>query len=89
MSWQVFVVPNPFTHQLEIMIEHVYAHTSDCIIQLTDENSKIVRMLGTSLREGLNLIPITSLHVLPIGLYYLDIKHTTGSYIYRTKVTRE
>ena len=88
MAKEISVYPNPFDYY--IILELTCDEEVDCIILLADiKEGRIVRMLGASLRSGLNRIPLNDLELLSAGTYQLNIKTAEGESIYQTKVFKQ
>ena len=88
MAKEISVYPNPFDYY--IILEITCDEEIDCIILLAEiKEGKIVRMLGASLKTGINRIPLNDLELLAPGTYQLNIKTSEGESIYQTKVFKQ
>ena len=84
----ISVYPNPFDYF--VTMEVTCEENQDCIILLADlERSRIIRMLGASLSEGMNKIPLDNLGGLMPGSYQLDIRTAAGDILYQTLLIKQ
>ena len=84
----ISVYPNPFDHF--VTLEVTCEENQDCIILLADlQQSKIVRMMGASMKNGINRVSLDDLHSLPLGHYQLDIKTVAGYVLYQTMLIKQ
>ena len=84
----ISVYPNPFDHF--VTLEVTCEENNDCIILLADlTHAKIVRMIGASLIEGNNTIPLADLGYLKPGSYQLDIRTAAGHLLYQTMLIKQ
>ena len=61
---------------------------SHCIIALTSETGKILRMMGVDLNQGHNHITIDDLDALTAGTYLLHVKNVDGDFLYDTELIK-
>ena len=88
LATAISVYPNPFDHF--VTLEVTCEENNDCIILLADMvRSKIIRMMGASLIEGNNTIPIADLGYLQPGSYQLDIRTADGDILYQTMLIKQ
>jgi hypothetical protein len=88
LTTEISVFPNPFDHF--IFLEVTCEEQMDCIILLADlDPGKIVRMMGASLKNGINRVSLDDLHSLPVGNYQLDIKTVAGDVLYQTMLIKQ
>ena len=88
MAIEISVYPNPFEHYL--MLEITCQEALDCIILLADlQQGKIIRMLGASLKSGINRVPLDDLQNLSAGNYQLDIKTAAADPVYNTRLFKQ
>jgi hypothetical protein len=84
----ISVYPNPFDHF--VTLEMTCEENNDCIIILADlTHAKIIRMIGASLIEGNNTIPLTGLGDLQPGSYQLDIRTSDSHLLYQTMLIKQ
>lgn len=83
---QVNIYPNPFTNNLslEVLVE---SHLST-IVQILDQNQKIIKMMSWNLKKGSNKTTFDDLDSLAAGEYRLDIKNIDGSYLFDAKLSK-
>ncbi|HEV3325302.1 MAG TPA: hypothetical protein VG052_06835 [Puia sp.] len=88
LTTEISVFPNPFDHF--IFLEVTCEEPMDCIILLADLGlGRIVRMIGASLKNGLNRLSFDDLRSLPVGHYQLDIKTVDGDVLYQTMLIKQ
>jgi hypothetical protein len=88
IATEISVYPNPFSDFLTI--EVTCPLDVDCIILLANlQTTRIVRMLGATLRKGFNKVPLVDLQPLVPGSYLLDIKTADGDTIHQITVVRQ
>jgi hypothetical protein len=87
MQVRVTVSPAPFTSDLTILIESDIAFNA--VLRLTDNNKKLVRMIGSPLHKGENKIFIKNLSRYVIGIYYLEVKLLNGKLVETIEITKE
>jgi hypothetical protein len=88
LTTEISVFPNPFDHF--IFLEVTCEEPMDCIILLADLGpGRIVRMMGASLKNGINRVSLDDLHSLPVGHYQLDIKTVAGDVLYQTMLIKQ
>jgi hypothetical protein len=88
LTTEISVFPNPFDHF--IFLEVTCEEPMDCIILLADLGlGRIVRMMGASLKNGLNRLSFDDLRSLPVGHYQLDIKTVDGDVLYQTMLIKQ
>ncbi|MEO5998970.1 MAG: hypothetical protein ABIQ00_20025 [Chitinophagaceae bacterium] len=86
MSMQVSIYPNPFISSLSF--EVIVENNVSAIVQMLDQDLKIIRMLSWLLKEGSNKTTIEDLEFLPAGTYYIDIKNHEGNNLFTTKLAK-
>ncbi len=86
MCTQVSIYPNPFIANLSF--EVVVEHNVSAIVQMLDEELKIIKMLSWNLKKGTNKTSLDDLEVLPAGNYYVDIKNSDGKNLFTTKIVK-
>lgn len=86
MCMHVSIYPNPFVSSLsfEVIVENNFS----AIVQLLDQDLKIIRMLSWLLKKGTNKTTIEDLELLPAGTYYVDIKNHDGNNLFTTKLAK-
>lgn len=87
MTALISVNPNPFTDQLEILIDHESREPSDYVIALSDARGHLHKMAGVTVEKGLTTILLNEL-LLPEGIYFLEIKNTDGRAVFNRKLTK-
>lgn len=86
MSTQVTMFPNPFLSSLSF--EVIVENQASAIIQMLDQQLKIIKMLSWNLKKGTNKISIDDLENLPAGDYFVDIKDMDGKNLFATKIAK-
>ena len=86
MTTQVSIYPNPFISSLsfEVTVES----NVTAIVQMLNQDLKIIRMLSWHLKKGTNKTTIEDLDALPAGTYYIDIKNPDGNNLFTTKLAK-
>ena len=83
---QVNVYPNPFDNNLSL--EVTVENTLSAIVQILDENHKIIKMMSWNLKKGTNKTTLEDLAVLPAGEYTIDIKNMDGEWLFDAKLVK-
>lgn len=86
MTTQVNIYPNPFVNNLslEVLVENHFS----AIVQILDQNRKIIKMISWNLKKGTNKTTFEDLDSLPSGEYHLDIKNMDGANLFDTKLIK-
>jgi hypothetical protein len=88
LTTEISVFPNPFDYF--VFLEVTCEEPMDCIILLADLGpGKIVRMIGASMKNGINRVSLDDLYSLPSGNYQLDIKTVAGEVLYQTMLIKQ
>ena len=88
LTTEISVFPNPFDYF--VFLEVTCEEPMDCIILLADLGpGKIVRMIGASMKNGVNRVSLDDLYSLPAGNYQLDIKTVAGEVLYQTMLIKQ
>jgi hypothetical protein len=59
-----------------------------CIIVLTNELGRILRMMGVNLSQGKNQIHVDQLNTLEAGNYEISVKNTKSNVLYSSILTK-
>jgi hypothetical protein len=79
---EVTLVPNPFSKNLDLNMWMPVAQPA--VIQLTDMNGTVLKLMDIKLNEGVNKLEVVSEHMMiPSGFYVLTIQTTQGMYRYK------
>ncbi len=86
MSTQVTIFPNPFLSSLsfEIIVEN----NASAIVQMLDQQLRIIKMLSWNLKKGTNKTSIEDLEDLAAGDYFVEIKNMDGENLFATKIVK-
>lgn len=86
MITQVSVYPNPFSSTLSF---EMLAHCNESIIvQMLNEQQKIIKMMSWSLMKGTNKFSFDDFQSLSAGNYYFNIKNMEGKNLFITKLVK-
>lgn len=84
---QIKVSPNPFVNSLGIQIEGVNA-TEQMNVSLTDIQGRILKTMDGNLSEVNTKLTNTGQSLIP-GMYFLNIKSSSGKYNHSVKVVKQ
>jgi hypothetical protein len=78
--------PEKFTDDITVEIS---ADSEDhCIIVLSNQMGRILRMMGVNVNEGKNQIHIDNVRTLEAGIYQLSVKNTQSNILYSSILTK-
>jgi hypothetical protein len=78
--------PEKFTDDITVEIS---ADSEDhCIIVLSNQMGRILRMMGVNVNEGKNQIHMDNVRSLEAGIYQLSVKNTQSSILYSSILTK-
>jgi len=78
--------PRQFAH--EITVEISTPADDDCVICISNKAGKILKMMGVSLKKGLNNVLLNDLEAFSSGSYLLEIKDVSGKFKYHTELVK-
>jgi hypothetical protein len=73
----------------EVTVEIRTTADNDCVISLSNQAGKIMRMMGVSLKKGLNNVQVNDLQSLSSGSYLLEVKDLQGGFKYYSELVKQ
>jgi hypothetical protein len=78
--------PEKFTDDITVEIS---ADSEDhCIIVLTNQMGRILRMMGVNVNQGMNQIHMDNVRTLEAGIYQLSVKNTQSNILHSSILTK-
>ena len=78
--------PEKFTDDITVEIS---ADAEDhCIIVLTNQMGRILRMMGVNVNQGKNQIHMDNVRSLEAGIYQLSVKNTQSNILFSSILTK-
>ena len=71
-----------------IAVEINAGRENDCIITLSNQAGRILKMMGVSLLRGQNNILLNDLETLSTGSYLLEVKDISGNFVYQSELVK-
>lgn len=83
---EIATYPEKFSNDITVEIS---ADTEDhCIIVLSNEMGRILRMMGVNVNQGKNQIHVDNVVELDAGNYQLSVKNTNSNILYTSILTK-
>jgi hypothetical protein len=83
---EIATYPEKFSNDITVEIS---ADTEDhCIIVLSNEMGRILRMMGVNVNQGKNQIHVDNVVDLDAGNYQLSVKNTNSNILYTSILTK-
>jgi hypothetical protein len=83
---EIATYPEKFSDDITVEIS---ADSEDhCIIILTNNLGRILRMMGVNVNQGKNQIHMDNVRTLEAGLYHLSVKNTQSNILYSSILTK-
>ena len=83
---EIATYPEKFSDDITVEIS---ADTEDhCIIVLSNEMGRILRMMGVNVNQGKNQIHVDNVIDLDAGIYQLSVKNTNSNILYTSILTK-
>ena len=83
---KIATYPEKFTDDITVDIN---ADSEDhCIIVLTNQMGRILRMMGVNVNQGENQIHVDNVNSLEAGTYHLSVKNTKSNILYSSIITK-
>jgi hypothetical protein len=83
---EIGTIPEKFCDDITIEIS---ADSDDhCIIVLSNQMGRILRMMGVNVNQGKNLIHVDNVNSLEAGIYQLSVKNTDSNILYSSMLTK-
>lgn len=80
------VYPNPFVSQVQVDI--IAAASQKAVVVITDMQGRKILSKSWNLTKGNNSYVITEVKQLPAGMYFIEVKGTDGTAIYKTAIMK-
>jgi len=85
-AMEIASFPEKFSDEITVEIN---ADAEDhCIIVLSNQVGRILRMMGVNVNQGINKIQMDNVRALESGIYQLSVKNTHSSILYTSIVTK-
>jgi hypothetical protein len=85
-NMEIATYPEKFTTDITVEIS---ADTEDhCIIVLSNQMGRILRMMGVNVNQGKNQIHVDNVNTLEAGIYQLSVKNTDSNILYSSILTK-
>jgi hypothetical protein len=83
---EIFTYPEKFSNDLTV---EICADAEDhCIIVLTNQMGRILRMMGVNVNQGKNQIRVDKVDTLEAGIYQLNVKNKNLNILYSSILTK-
>jgi hypothetical protein len=83
---EIATYPEKFSDEITVEIS---ADSEDhCIIVLSNQMGRILRMMGVNVNQGKNQIHMNNVHSLEAGTYQLSVKNTQSNILYSSILTK-
>ena len=85
-NMEIATYPEKFNTDFTVEIS---ADTEDhCIIVLSNQMGRILRMMGVNVNQGKNQIHVDNVNTLEAGIYQLSVKNTDSNILYSSILTK-
>ncbi len=86
LSWKLHHTPKNLLTTLPLKSS---ADSEDhCIIVLSNQMGRILRMMGVNVNQGKNQIHVDNVNTLEAGIYQLSVKNTNSNILYSSILTK-
>jgi hypothetical protein len=86
MYMEISTYPEKFSDNITVEISaDAEAH---CIIVLSNQMGRILRMMGVNVNEGKNQIHVDNVTGLEAGIYNLSVKNTSSNILFNSILTK-
>ena len=83
---EIVTYPEKFSNDITVEIS---ADAEDhCIIVLSNQMGRILRMMGVNVNQGKNQIHVDNVQTLESGIYQLSVKNTSSNILYSSILTK-
>ena len=83
---EIATYPEKFSDEITVEIS---ADSEDhCIIVLSNQMGRILRMMGVNVNQGRNQIHMDNVRTLEAGMYQLSVKNTQSNILYSSILTK-
>ena len=85
-AMEIAAYPEKFSDDITVEIN---SDSEDhCIIVLSNNMGRILRMMGVNINEGKNQIHFDSVNTLEAGIYQLSVKNASSNILYSSIITK-
>jgi hypothetical protein len=82
------IATHPETFSDDITVEISADSEDHCIIVLSNQLGRILRMMGVNVNQGKNEIHVDNVNALDAGIYQLSVKNTNSNILYSSILTK-
>ena len=83
---EIATYPEKFSDDITVEIS---ADSEDhCIIVLSNQMGRILRMMGVNVNQGKNQIHMDNVNALEAGIYQLSVKNTESNILFSSMITK-
>ncbi len=83
---EIAAYPEKFTD--DVTVEIVADSEDHCIIVLSNNSGRILRMMGVNINRGRNQIHFENINSLEAGIYQISVKNTNSIILYNSIITK-
>ena len=85
-NMEIATYPEKFSD--DIMIEISTDSEDHCIIVLSNQGGRILRMMGVNVIQGKNKVHFDNVTMLEAGIYQISVKNTNSNILYSSILTK-
>ena len=85
-SMEIITYPDKFSD--DITVEISADEEDHCIIVLSNQMGRILRMMGVNVNQGKNQIHVDNVQTLESGIYQISVKNTHSNILYSSILTK-
>ena len=85
-NMEIAAYPEKFTD--DITVEIIADSDDHCIIVLTNNIGRILRMMGVNVNQGKNQIHFDNVNALAAGIYQISVKNANSNVLYSSIITK-
>ncbi|HEY4935306.1 MAG TPA: hypothetical protein VII44_01925 [Puia sp.] len=83
---EIAAYPEKFNDDITV---EICADSEDhCIIVLSNQMGRILRMMGVNVNQGKNQIHVDNVNTLEAGIYQISVKNTNSNVLYSSILTK-
>lgn len=83
---EITTYPDKFSDEITVEIS---ADSEDhCIIILSNQMGRILRMMGVNVNQGKNQVHVDHVNTLEAGIYQISVKNKSSNILYSTILTK-
>ena len=83
---EIATYPDKFSD--DITVEISADEEDHCIIVLSNQMGRILRMMGVNVSQGINQIHVDNVNALEAGIYQLSVKNTHSNILHSSILTK-